>query len=158
MTEHRRGGVVTARVVGQPEQPVGVDRVGAVRLQRVGAHLVGEPDAAPFLAQIEDGAEAAPRDLGLRRLELVFAVALQRPEDLARDAFGVNAHGHVGATCHVAHAEGHVLVGQAGVGLAGMITKYLHFEVTMARRKRRSGEHFELRPDLLDGDVHLALL
>src|SRR6185503_453735 len=39
-----------------------------------------------------------------------------------------------------------------------MITKHLHFEGTVARGKGRRSEHFELRPDLLDGDVHLALL
>jgi hypothetical protein len=63
-----------------------------------------------------------------------------------------------GPAFQVAHDERDVLVGEALVGLAAVVTKHLHFEGTVARWKRRLSEHFELRPDLLDGDVHLALL
>ena len=54
--EHVARDLVAARVVGQAEQAVGVDRVVAVRLQRVGANLVGETDASALLPQVEDGA------------------------------------------------------------------------------------------------------
>jgi hypothetical protein len=151
MIEHRRGRVVAARVVGQPEEAIGVDGVGSVRLEGIRTHLVGEADPATLLAEVKDGAEPVTRDLGLGGFELVLAVAFQRPEDLAGDAFGVNANGHVCLAGQCAHAKGHVLVGQAGIGFARMITKYLHFEVAVAGRKRRSGKHPELRPDLPDG-------
>src|SRR5258708_5947855 len=58
LVEHRRGSVVAASVVGQTEQAVGVDGVGAVSLQSVGANLVGEADAATFLPEVEDRSEA----------------------------------------------------------------------------------------------------
>ena len=77
---------------GQAEQAVGVDRVVAVRLERVRADLVGEADAAPLLPQVEDGAGAGVRDRGHRGVELLLAVALERAEDLARHALGVDAH------------------------------------------------------------------
>jgi hypothetical protein len=116
--EHRRGRVVAARVDGEPEHAVGVDRVGAVRLQSVGADFVGEADAPTFLSQVEHGSEPAPRDLRLRRLELVFAIALERPEDLAGDALGVNADGNVALALQATHDERDVLVGEAALGLA----------------------------------------
>jgi hypothetical protein len=70
----------------------------------------------------------------------------------------MHANRDIGAASQVAHDERDVLVGEAFVGIAAIVTKHLHFEGTVARWKRRLSEHFELRPDLLDGDVHLALL
>src|SRR5256885_8066703 len=95
MVEHRRRGVVATRVIGKPEESIGVHRVGAMRLKCVRAYLVGEPDAATLLAKVEDGAAPMPGNLRLGSLELILAVAFQRPEDLAGDAFGMNANGHV---------------------------------------------------------------
>ena len=53
---------IIALVVGKAQPAVGVDRVEPAILQRIGAQLVGEADAAPFLAQVEQHAAA-----GLRR-------------------------------------------------------------------------------------------
>jgi hypothetical protein len=53
MLEHVARDIVATRVVGQSEHPVRVDGVMPVRLQRVRPDLVGEPDAAPLLPQIE---------------------------------------------------------------------------------------------------------
>ena len=90
--EHRRGHVVAARVVGKPEDAVGVHGVGPLGLESVSADLVGEPDAPPLLAQVEDRALAAPGDFGLGSLELLLAVALHRAEHLARQAFAVDSN------------------------------------------------------------------
>ena len=48
--EHRRGHAIVALVVGEAEPAVGVDRIEPAVLQLVGAKLVGEADAAAFLA------------------------------------------------------------------------------------------------------------
>ena len=50
--------------VGQAEPAVGVERVEALVLQAIGAQLVDQADAAPFLAQVQQhapAARAAPR-------------------------------------------------------------------------------------------------
>ena len=52
---------VVALVVGEAEPLVGVDRVEPAVLQRVGAELVGEADAAAFLAQVEQDPAAGRR-------------------------------------------------------------------------------------------------
>ena len=52
---------IVALVVGKAEAAVGVDRVEPAILQLIGAQLVGEADAAPFLAQVEQHAAAGRR-------------------------------------------------------------------------------------------------
>ena len=102
--------VVLPRVHGQVQEPVRFDRVGAELLQRVRADLVDEADASAFLAEVEDHAGAAARDLCLRQLELLPAIALQRPEHLARQALGMNAERDGSSAAHVAHDEREMLV------------------------------------------------
>jgi hypothetical protein len=104
------GGAVVARVVGEAEDAVGVDRVVAGRLECVRADLVRQADAAALLAQVEDDALPAPRDLGLRGLELVAAVALEGAEDLAGEALRVHARQDAALVPDVAHDEGHDLL------------------------------------------------
>ena len=65
MIEHRRGGAVIARVVGQTEQTVRVHRIVTDRLELIGADLVGKPKPATFLLQIEDDAATVLREAGL---------------------------------------------------------------------------------------------
>ena len=60
--QHRRGMAIVALVVGEAEAAVGIDGVEPAVLERIGAQLVGEADAAPFLPQVEQHAAA-----GLRR-------------------------------------------------------------------------------------------
>ena len=59
--KHRRGMRIIALVVGEAEPAVGVDRVEPAILQRIGAQLVGEADAPPFLAQVEQDSRRRPR-------------------------------------------------------------------------------------------------
>jgi hypothetical protein len=158
VVKHRRGRVVTASVVGEAEQAVGIDGIGTVRLKRISPHLVGQSDAPAFLPQVQDRAEAAPCDLGLRCFELVFAIALEGAENFAGETLGMDPNRHVRATCQRPHDQGHVFVGEAAQCLFRAITKYLHFECTVARGQWSLRQYLELRPDLLYGDVHLALL
>ena len=61
MAEDLRADAVVA-LVGLEAQPlVGLDGVEALVLQRVGAQLVGEADAAPFLVQVQQHAAAGAR-------------------------------------------------------------------------------------------------
>src|SRR4029079_9285983 len=79
---------VLARILGQPELDVGLDGVHPLLLQLVRLELVEEPDAAALLGHVEEDAAALARDLVERLLELLAAVAAQRVEDVAREAFG----------------------------------------------------------------------
>ena len=56
-----------ALVVLEPQPVVRLDRVEPLVLQRVGPHLVGEPDAAPLLVQVEQHPRPLRRDLPERR-------------------------------------------------------------------------------------------
>ena len=79
LAQHRRRCPEVALVVPEAEVVVGVDRVEAAVLQRVGAQLVREPDAAAALLR-EVGGRRHPRaPSGGWRLGLVAAVAAQRP-------------------------------------------------------------------------------
>ena len=60
--EHLRADAVLARVGGEAELHVGLDGVAALVLQRVGADLVAEADAAALVAaQVHDHAPALAR-------------------------------------------------------------------------------------------------
>src|SRR5438477_637534 len=61
----------------------GVDRVEPGILQLVGAQLVDEPDAAPFLREIEQRPAAGLRDCGDRPTQLIAAIAAQARQQIA---------------------------------------------------------------------------
>src|ERR1051326_1383240 len=92
--EHARGNAVVALVVVEAEGGVGVDRVEALILELISAHLVDEPDAAPFLLEIEDHAAAGLVEPRQRELELVAAVAAARAEHVAGEAGRMQPHRH----------------------------------------------------------------
>ena len=58
--QHRGGDVVRPRVVGEPEDPVRIDRVVPLLLERVRADLVAQADPAPLLPEVDDHARARP--------------------------------------------------------------------------------------------------
>jgi acetyltransferase-like isoleucine patch superfamily enzyme len=158
LAKNCRRHIVGARVVRQAEQTVRVDGIGTLRLKRIGSDLVRKANAPALLAQVNDDARATPRDLGLRRLELLLAVALERAEHFARNALAMDAHGHAPVASNVAHDERDVLSREAICRLCIVVLKHDGLEGTKSGRKGRAGANDELRPDLLFGDVHLALL
>ena len=80
----------TLQILGA--QGVGGEGVEPLLLQAVRADLVPEPDPAPLLPEVEQHAAiGAPEPLE-GHLELVAAVALERAEDLAGEALGVDPH------------------------------------------------------------------
>ena len=87
--------LVAPQVRLEPEPVVRVDRVDALRLQRVRLDLVPEADAAPFLPQVHQHACAGLLDRVQRGVELALAVALERTEHLGGDALAVDANQHV---------------------------------------------------------------
>ena len=52
-THHLHGHAVVTFVVAEAEHVIGIDRVVAAVLERIGADLVAESDATAFLAQVE---------------------------------------------------------------------------------------------------------
>ena len=91
----QRGGDVVAALVGEKSQVlIGVEGVEAAVLQHVGAQLVRQPDAAPFLIEIEQHAAAERADARDRRAQLLAAIAAQAAEQVAGEAGRVQAHGH----------------------------------------------------------------
>ena len=82
---------VVALVVGKAEPLVGFDRVEPAVLQRVSADLVGETDAASLLAKIEQHAAAGLADDVERFAKLRPAIAFERAEHVAGQAFAVQA-------------------------------------------------------------------
>ena len=77
---------VAAHVGRKAQAFVGLDGVGALILKGIGANLVGQPDAAAFLIEVNQDAPAFIRDAGHGRMQLRTAVAAGRVEDVAGDA------------------------------------------------------------------------
>ena len=75
---------------------VGLHRVGAGILKRVGPQLVEEPDPAPLLVQIDDDAAPLLRDAPHGGVELKAAIAPLGREDVAGQALRVHADHDVG--------------------------------------------------------------
>ena len=76
----------------EAERAVGVYRVEAFLLQPIGAQLVRQTDAAPFLRHVEQDAPALLGEVAERAAELLAAVALEAAEQVARQAGGMNPH------------------------------------------------------------------
>ena len=92
--QHPRRNAVITLVIIETKRGVGIDGVQAGILQRVGAHLVGEPEAAAFLLEIQDDAAALfVQPLG-RKTQLVAAVTAARSEHIAGETGRVQAHGY----------------------------------------------------------------
>ena len=77
VAEDLRADAVVALVRLEAEPLVRLDGVEPLILQLVRAQLVGEPDAAALLVQIQQHAAPFARDLLHRRVELRAAVAAQ---------------------------------------------------------------------------------
>jgi hypothetical protein len=107
--EHVRRDFVVPLVVAEPQRAVRLDGVEAPVLQRVGAHLVAQPDAPALLAQVEEQASVHRAEPPQGHLELVAAVAAQGAQRVAGEAFGVEARGHFRRAHHVAVHEPDVL-------------------------------------------------
>ena len=102
--EHLRAGAVLAGIGREPERQVGVDGVGALVLQLVGAQLLQQADAPALVpADVQHNARGPPSTTARkRRVQLRAAVAAQRAEHVTGQALGVHPHQHVLAVADVA--------------------------------------------------------
>ena len=91
--EHARGNAIVALIVIEAKRGVCIDGIEAVVLQPIGAHLVGEADAAAFLRQIENNAAAKILEPRHREPKLVAAVTAPRTKYVARQACRMQPHG-----------------------------------------------------------------
>src|SRR4029079_466941 len=73
---------------------IGIDSIETVVLQLIGAHLVGETDAAAFLREVEHDAAAEIFEPPHRELKLIAAIAAPRAEHIAGKACRVEPHGN----------------------------------------------------------------
>ena len=73
-----------------------------------GAHLVGEADAAAFLAHVEHDALALCLDFLECERELLAAVAAHGAERIARETLRMDAHEHIFLAAHIALDDGDV--------------------------------------------------
>ena len=81
---------------GQAECRVRGDGVETAVLEGIGSDLVGEPDTAPLLAQVDQDAGAFGSDRGQGPAELLPAVAAERAEDVPGPALRMDTdEGHV---------------------------------------------------------------
>ena len=104
------GGDVEIPLVGLPAQrPVGVHRVQPAILQRIGAQLVDQADAPPFLAEIQHRAGALGGHAGDGALQLRPAIAAQAAEQVAGEAFGMHPHQRGGLRRRVADQDRQML-------------------------------------------------
>src|SRR5450631_1317889 len=120
--QNRRRQIVTAGIGLEAERQVRLDGVGAAVLECVGADLVAEPDAAPLLPEVDDEAGPFGGDPLERGVELLPAVALERPDHLGGPALGVDTAEHVAGAGDVAAHDRHVLLdhGRLALGVRGV--------------------------------------
>jgi hypothetical protein len=86
LLQHLGREVEAALVEAEAQHLVGVIGVPALALQLIGAHLVGDAVAAPFLVQIKQHASAVLGHEAHRPAQLVAAVAFQASEQVAGEA------------------------------------------------------------------------
>ena len=100
---------VVAFVGLEAQFEVGVHRVETLILQFVGVDFVAQPDAAPLLIEVDDGAPAFAVDHLHRLVELLAAVAAVRAENVARGARRMHAHQHRFVFGPLPFRQGHML-------------------------------------------------
>src|SRR5690606_19699570 len=129
----------------QVQELVRFDGVGAERLQRVRANLVRQADAAALLPQVQEHAGPAARDLRLRALELLAAIALHRPEHFARQTFRVHPHWNAATATNVTEDERAMFLAERwmNIGVVPAIDAELKWAVS--GRKGGAREELELR-------------
>ena len=93
---------------------VGIDRVELGILQTIGPQLVDQTDAAPLLGQIEQHPGALATNLLNRAAQLRSAIAAQRPEQIAGEAFRVEADQGRGVERRPADGDGQMLLPAIG--------------------------------------------
>jgi hypothetical protein len=111
---------------------VRLDRIEAPLLERVGGDLVGKPDAAALLPEVEK--DAAPLLLQEAQAygKLFTAVAARRPENVARQALRVRTNQDRLAVVDRSYSERHVFF-----VIGGVVDEHLKGAVT--GRKIRFG-------------------
>ena len=151
--QHVRGDRVVALVVPEAEGDVRLDRVEAVVLQLVGADLVRQPDPAALLAQVEEDPVRHPRESPQRCLELVPAIAPERPDGVAGQALRVDPQrdGFAAQRAITVH-EGSVLLGVEPVLEPDDLV------VAEARRKLRCGDDPDADPLAADAGALVVAL
>ena len=123
-----------ARIHGQVEGEIGFYGIHALVLQGVGADFVDEPDAAPFLAQIDENAAPFLADGVQGCFKLGAAVAFLREECVSGKAFGVDAGENGRAVCNIAHNKGDVFLPAAAV------FKTVHLEYAVCGGQAAGGD------------------
>jgi len=127
--KHAGGTLVTPQIRREAEDSVRIDRVETVVLEVIRRDLVHDTDAAALLGEVQEDALRGSPDSLHRGIELLAAVAPLRTEDIARHAFGVEAHKDIGLPRDVPFHERHVL-------FAGeWADEGVDSEVPVARRK-----------------------
>ena len=101
---------VLAKVGSEAELEIRFDGVIAFVLQGIGADLIDEADAAAFLTQVDEDAATFFGDLAHGCGELLSAVAAERPEAVAGEAFGVDAAEDGRSVIDLPHGEGDVVL------------------------------------------------
>src|SRR5262245_18275363 len=92
--KHACCNTIVALVVVEAEGSICVDGIEAVILQLVGAHLVGETDAAALLRETENKASTEVLYTCNREAKLVATVTAPRAEYISCQACRMQPHGH----------------------------------------------------------------
>src|ERR1700735_1162957 len=92
IAQYLRADPVVAQVLVEAEMQVCFDGVHPVVLQRVGANLVAQPDAATLLVEINHDASIRRHNSLERLLQLLTAVASRRREHVAGEALRMEPH------------------------------------------------------------------
>ena len=98
---------------------IGLDRIKALILQGIGAHLVGKADAATFLIEIEQNTRSLGPHLCQGRPQLGPAVAFQAAEHIAGETGGMQPRQDGCITVRAADFNG-VVFGSAIIGAKDM--------------------------------------
>jgi hypothetical protein len=131
----RRNSVI-AFVIPESESQIRVDRIQPTILEGISTHLIQETDAATFLTQVKEHAARLLSDSLQGSTKLVAAIASERTECIASQAFRVQACNNVFATEHIAMNDRNVLFPIA------VVVKGDDAEMTKPRGQIGDGFHF----------------
>mmetsp|Transcript_114 Transcript_114/g.332 ORF Transcript_114/g.332 Transcript_114/m.332 type:complete len:271 (-) Transcript_114:415-1227(-) len=130
-------------IILKPQPMIGLHRIKTLILERIGAHLVGQPNASPFLTEVEQDACALGPHLGQRPAQLRAAIAFQTAHHVAGKTGGMQAG-----------QDGFAAVGSANLDSKMLFPAIIRAEHMQAPRlgrfHRQSGMHHGMQRAAVD--------
>jgi hypothetical protein len=146
------GNAVLPFVIPETQRAVGLCRIQPFFLESVRTDLVGKPDPATLLPEIEQDPAPHFADRPESRHQLVVAITPEGPQDVPRQALRMDADGHSFLVEDLSMDQGRVFL------IIFVVAKSDHLKIPIERGEVGYGEDLHADPVLADPFTLMILI